>query len=340
MLSWSNKIKVYPIIGLIKLLWAIDLYEQAIKLVFTIALITTLAAWAGFYTKSGALDEFKYLPDGIIYTLYPRIPKNYTIHNVLGANIKKEFPAKKIGAPLPPLTTAKAVLVKDRNTSKTLFEFEGSKKLAPASTTKLMTALVALDIYELEEELKVPELCTSVESSRADYKEGAKVIVKELLETLLVASAGDSACVLSTSKTSYNDFVSLMNEKAQSLGMRDTVFTNPIGLDGQNGSHYSTAEDLYTLSKAATSQEVIKEIVKKKEVKTENGTLYNTNQLLWSVPQSIGVKTGTTAAAGEVLVYEYADDLKDIIIIVMGSSDRFGDTEKILTWTLSSFEWE
>jgi D-alanyl-D-alanine carboxypeptidase (penicillin-binding protein 5/6) len=137
-----------------------------------------------------------------------------------------------------------------------------------------------------------------------------------------------------------------MNEKAKNLGMKKTSFSNPVGLDADgNQVHYSTAKDLYKLASASTSNPLIKDIVSKRyyyiETEDQKFTKYitNTNKLLSEIPHTTGIKTGTTAGAGEVLIYEYEADGKDLIIVVMGSSDRFYDTRALLSWTLRSYDW-
>jgi D-alanyl-D-alanine carboxypeptidase len=203
-----------------------------------------------------------------------------------------------------------------------------------------MTALVASDLYGLDEEIKVPNFCTTVEGSKAGFSEGETVKVEDLLRALLISSSGDAACTLATGKISYSDFVEKMNNKASEIGMNSTSFTNPVGLDGTDGLNYSTAKDLYLLSRKAMSNELIKNTVNNKEIEIGKRKITSTNKLLWEIPETIGIKTGTTAAAGEVLIYEYADRIKNIEIIVMGSADRFADTKTLLTWTLQSFVWE
>ena len=224
-----------------------------------------------------------------------------------------------------------------------MYDFNTEEKLAPASTTKLMTAVIALDIYSLDEIITVSGMCTNVEGQKAGLYAGMKISVKDLVNILLINSSGDAACVLSGGATSYIDFVNLMNLKAQKIDMKDTHFTNSIGLDGENGSHYSTAADLYKLAGYAIKNKTIKDIVKTKEysLKDSSGNfeirVFNTNKLLWEVPETVGIKTGTTQGAGEVLIYEYKLDEKDLIIIVMRSIDRFSDTKALLNWTLESY---
>jgi len=246
-----------------------------------------------------------------------------------------------------PEISSKVALVMDKNTDTPLFDVNSDMTLASASTTKLMTALITLDIYNLNDVLEVPFFCTTGEGSKVGLSSGVSFTVDSLLKALLIQSGADAACVLSNSKVSYLEFVDLMNKKAKEIGMDNTSFTNPVGLDGVNGSHYSTAYDLYLLAKRATSNEIISSIVKTKNTTISSVdsaytvSLGNTNKLLWEIPNTVGVKTGTTAAAGEVLIYEYLEEDKgiDLVIIVMDSSDRFYDTKSLLNWTLSSYTW-
>jgi D-alanyl-D-alanine carboxypeptidase (penicillin-binding protein 5/6) len=265
-------------------------------------------------------------------------------YNVLGAG-DSIFPVVKINDSLPPPITGKSAIVVERTSHKVLYEFNAKKKLAPASTTKLMTALVALDIYSFEDLVSASQDCAAVESTKAWLPVGAQFTVKDLITSMLVGSAGDSACLIASSKVDPSDFVTLMNSKALNVGMRDTNFTNSIGLDGDEGTNYSTASDLYRLSIAAMDNEYIKDTVARQsfELFSKDAefqtTIYNTNKLLWEIPGTTGIKTGTTKEAGEVLIYEYSDGQRDIVIVVMGSQDRFADTKNLLDWTLSTFKW-
>jgi len=151
---------------------------------------------------------------------------------------------------------------------------------------------------------------------------------------------------LASKRVTNGTFVDLMNKKAASIGMISTKVSNPIGLDDENGGNYSTASDLYKLAIHATSIPSIKEDVKtpmfilNSGKEKYSGIIYNTNKFLWEVPHTVGIKTGTTEGAGEVLIYEYDDSLRDVVIIVMGSSDRFADTKNILDWVLASYAWK
>ena len=349
MLTFSQRIKILPIKIILYCMWAVDSIGNLPDVIITnTARAGTVVVLVSFFLTGTATNNFSlyvqeqmsYIPRGIIWSLYgtQHVPGMYAT-DVLGAKkVKDEFPIK-VGEVVNPVITAKSALVADVGNNKFIYQFQDESLMAPASTTKLMTAMVAIDLYGLDETLTTPAFCTTVESSRAGLVEDEKVAARELIKSLLIASAGDSACVLATGKMSYTDFVNLMNDKARALGMDNTYFTNPVGLDGIDGSHYSTAQDLYKLSKSAMRNEFINEIVSTKDFMFGTVKLYNTNKLLWEIPHTVGVKTGTTTEAGQVLIYEYRDDDKDLMIIVMGSEDRFEDTAKLLEWANKSFTW-
>lgn len=254
-----------------------------------------------------------------------------------------EYPLFISGGDFPNVT-ARSVFVVELNKDKILVDINGDKELAPASTTKLMTALVSLDLYNVFDYLLVPKFCTEVPGQKSGLKPNEVYSVRNLIEFLLINSSADAACVLSTGKVSYSNFIELMNSKAESFAMFDTHFTNPIGLDDVNGDHISTAYDLYKLTGKALNNYLVETFVKTKVADIQNSEgrvthIWNTNDLLWKIPGTVGVKTGKTEDAGEVLIYRYNKGVKDILIIVMGSENRFEDTANILKWVLSSYSW-
>lgn len=259
---------------------------------------------------------------------------------VLGTSVNEGIVLTNL-LPLPEIT-AKAVYATDTISNKTLLEINSSQKYPPASVTKLMTALVALDLYEMSEVLIIPEFCTQIEGQKAGLLFGDSYKVIDLLTSMLVSSSADAACTLSLGKVTYNEFIQQMNKKANDLGLKDTYFTNPVGLDGENGSHFSTAYDLYLLSKYAVENDLIKNLVGTKESVVVGSlglptSLVNTNDLLWEREKIVGIKTGRTEGAGEVLTFEYVTDDADIIISLMQSENRFEDGRKILDWLLASY---
>ena len=170
-----------------------------------------------------------------------------------------------------------------------------------------------------------------------------KINVESLLYGMLVASAGDAACTLSTHKFSSSGFIGKMNILAQKIGLTNTNFTNPIGLDVDESSHVSTARDLYLMTEEAIKNGVFRKIVGTKYITltSSDGAIshdvVSTNSLLFEIPGSLGVKTGKTDRAKEVLVYAYQKHDDEIIIVVMGSDDRFEDTKRLLKYVSDNY---
>lgn len=257
----------------------------------------------------------------------------------------KPKPPEKTSEIVFPAVSAKSYIVVDVASNTVLSSKNADLALPPASTAKLATALASLKLYKLDEEITVPQFCTQVDGTKAGLSQGERFLVGDLLKALLVYSAGDAGCTLSVSKSSYAGFIALMNNVAKEVNLRSTKFTNPIGLDDVDGENMSSAEDLARLGAVAVRDDFIKEVVRLKEFELRDidgkysRKLVNTNKLLADVPETVGIKTGTTAGAGEVLIYEYIKDQIDLIIVMMSSTDRFADTKAVLDWTLHSFTW-
>ena len=252
-------------------------------------------------------------------------------------------PHPKENAPQFPLISSKSILVVDVNSGQILHQENPDLSLAPASTTKIMTALVALDLYELDEIVPVSEQCVGVTGNSLGLSFGEQLLFSDLIHALIIASSNDAACVLANARISEEYFVLKMNQKAQEIGMEKTTFTNSVGFDGYNGDHVSTARDLFKLALAARSNDYLKSVYSKPVHTLESGALpreiKTTNYLLGNYPGTVGIKTGTTTQAGQVLIYEYSDEVKDLIIVLMGSSARFDEVSLIMGWVGESFEW-
>jgi D-alanyl-D-alanine carboxypeptidase len=254
-----------------------------------------------------------------------------------------DLPVLKDGATFPIISAQSAVAI-DLVSGVSLYEKDPNKKLLPASTTKIMTALVALDTYDLDQILKVGKI--NVVGQKMGLVWGEEIKFIDLLKGLLIFSANDAAEVLALNHPAGRDvFIGLMNKKAQDLGLKDTHFENPTGLDG-NGGQYSTTRDLVILSKQAIKNPFFKEIVaiKNETVKSVDGKyihrLININKLLGEVDGVYGVKTGWTENARENLVSYLERDNRKIMIAVLGSSDRFGETKELIKWIFDNYSWE
>ena len=253
------------------------------------------------------------------------------------------LPAIKDDSQTFPVVSAQAALAIDLNSGIPLFEKNPDEALLPASTTKIVTALVTLDYYDTDTFLTVGKI--KKEGQRMGLYLGEEISVQALLDGLLIFSANDAAEVLAASYEGGTiGFVNAMNQKAEEMNMKNTYFTNPAGFDGSD--HVSTARDLVRISAIAMRNPKFARIVGQTEkVVTSKDKkivhrLKNTNKLLGKVDGVIGVKTGWTENARENLVTYLERDGKKIIFVVLGSQDRFGETEEIIDWVFSNYSWE
>ena len=212
----------------------------------------------------------------------------------------------------------------------------------------MLTALVAVDYYQLDDLLRV-DTEDQIIGNKINLQAGEQVRVRDLLAALLLSSANDSAYVLANNYPGgLTNFVAAMNNKAKELHLTDSQFFNPAGLDeiGQ----LSSARDLNILARELLKNDYLRELVATPYLEinslTEDGQkegtsyqLFNTNQLLGTVGGVKGVKTGTTDWAGEVLVTLVERNGRKILISLMNSQDRYGDTEKLLTWIFNTYQF-
>jgi len=250
-----------------------------------------------------------------------------------------------------PLLTAESAVVVDRDSTVLIFSKDGKKQLFPASTVKIMTALVSLEYYSFGEILIVKNPDDEGQDMR--LLEGEMITVKNLLYGVLVSSANDAALILSQNYPGGTKaFIKRMNEKAKELNLNNTFFANPTGLDSdENGDllpsySYSTALDLARLSAVALKNENILEMVSTSYIEVTDITgeivhyLYNINELLGKVPGMKGLKTGWTEEAGECLIGYTERGKRGIITVVLKSKDRFSETKKLIDWTFENHTWK
>lgn len=254
----------------------------------------------------------------------------------------KQIQIKDLGL-TPPQFSAQAVLAQDLTTGQILFQKNIHQRLSPASTTKIMTALVALDYYKSADILTVkPE--SLVEGSTMGLKLGEQLSFRSLLYGMMLNSGNDAAFTLAANYPGgVGGFVDKMNQKANELNLHDTNFQNPAGFDSP--LNYSSAYDLAIIAKQAQENSQLARIVSTKETsveswdKTQEHLLKNLNKLL-SEDGVIGIKTGYTDIAGENLVGLVDRNGKKILTVVLSSSDRFGETKSLMDWVYQNFEWE
>ncbi|TEB16590.1 D-alanyl-D-alanine carboxypeptidase DacF precursor [Pelotomaculum sp. FP] len=240
-----------------------------------------------------------------------------------------------------PSITADAAILMDAGTGQILFEKNAGLKKPPASTTKIMTALLALEGGDLQETVTVSPHAASVGEASLELTAGEMLTLQALLYGALLES-GNDACVALAEHIggTEGNFVLLMNQKAKLIGADSTSFKNTNGLPAAD--HYTTAKDLATITRYAFHNQVFKQIIGTRNIIIESsmGTrhLSNTNRLLWSYYGADGVKTGTTVEAGCCLVASAARDGRKLISVVLNSDDRWTDSIKLLDYGFERFE--
>lgn len=245
-----------------------------------------------------------------------------------------------------PVIKAKSAIAVDLKTGLTLYEKNIHDERPIASITKLMTVVIILEENKLEDVATVPQKITTVQGTKIWLAPGEKITVENLLYAALIPSANDAAYTLANYNSNGNidDFVKKMNQKALELGLYDTHFTNPIGLDEEG--NYSSAYDLTLLGRYAYSKAFVRQatVLKDREISSTNGKLVHklktTNDLLNSYLKVLGLKTGTTDQAGECLIAVIENDKgRDILTVTLGSPDRYKETKILADWVFRSYNW-
>jgi len=242
----------------------------------------------------------------------------------------------------PPTLSAIGVFVMDLDTGVVLYEKNSQTRLKPASLTKIMTALVAMDYFNEDSILSVKNGQNS-NGNTIDLVKNDKLIAQDLLYGLLVPSGNDAAVTFAENYPGgYQAFIARMNSKSVEMGLQNTHFVNVSGVESSN--HYTTAYDITMLAKAALSRSQFSSIVstQKITIKSLKGNIYplETTNLLLGKPGIYGVKTGWTPEAGECLVVLAEKDSHPIIISLLNSKNRFGEAETIFNWVYSNYSWE
>jgi serine-type D-Ala-D-Ala carboxypeptidase (penicillin-binding protein 5/6) len=239
--------------------------------------------------------------------------------------------------------SATGVIVLDIDSGVFLFQKNEKQKLSPASTTKLLTALVILDHFKLDDIMTVKTLIT--DGQTMGLSQGEKITVENLLYGALIHSGNDAAYTLADNYPGgVSEFVKAMNTKANNLHLSDSNFTNPVGYDDPN--HKMSPRDLALLAAVALSNNTIAKMVAIPAITISDVTyshfhnLKNVNELLGKIPGVGGIKTGWTEEAGENLVTYVSRNNHKIIFVVLQSKDRFGDSTKLIDWVFNNFAWK
>lgn len=243
-------------------------------------------------------------------------------------------------APEPEIGATGALLM-DAETGCVLWDKNGYELLTPASTTKILTALVTMDMDTLTEETTISSSAAAIGESSAHLQAGEVFTVENLLKGALVKSANDACHALGEAVAGSEPlFVDWMEIKAQSLGAYDVQLANTNGLPAEN--HYLSAYDLALIARTDLQKPLFREIVASRHINMEGGnytrSFKNTNKLLFSNPNVIGIKTGTTDKAGACLVSAMERDGRTVIAVVLHSPDRYGESLRLLNYGIDNFQ--
>src|SRR5438094_2298537 len=245
--------------------------------------------------------------------------------------------------------TARAAVLMDAATGKILYQKDAELRLPPASTTKIVTAIVTLESgHKPGESLKVSKTATRVPASKLYLRPGQNLTIEDLLYAILLASANDASMVLAEGiGGSVEHFAELMTQKAHEIGATNSHFTNPHGLTAPD--HYSTARDLAILFRYAMKNPTFREIIQTKISSVNSSVLVrkktvarrisvrNHNRLLWNFDGAIGGKTGYTLAAQKCFVGAVVRNGVTLIVSILGARDQWGDTKKLLEYGFDNY---
>lgn len=243
----------------------------------------------------------------------------------------------------PPIFSARAVFVKDLTSGITLYQKDANLPLPIASTTKIMTAIVASEYFKPNSVLTVRD-GVSIPGSKVGLFLGEDLTFRSLLYGMLLSSGNDAAYTLAENYPGGAlGFVSAMNKKVTELSLQNTHFDNPAGFDSPR--HFSSAKDLAAITEEALKNSNLARIFATKETnivsldKKYTHKLANLNKLLSQVKGVLGVKTGYTEEAKENLVTYVNRDGHQILTVALGSNDRFGESTKLIEWIYENFTW-
>ncbi len=253
--------------------------------------------------------------------------------------VKADSPAENAAYPT---TQGKAVLLMDAHSGRVLYEVNSHQHLSPASVTKIMTGLLVVENGNLNQVVEVSEKAATTPESAIWLEVGEKLTRGQLLYALMLNSANDASVALAESVAGSEEaFVKLMNRRAQQLGMKDTHFCNPHGLE--ESGHYTSAYDLAVLGREAMKHKVFREVVATKTHKIPwagndyERLLINKNRLLWRYDDAIGIKTGYTKQAGNCVVGAAKRGTLTLIAVSLNSPTVYPDLQAMLDYGFANY---
>ena len=280
------------------------------------------------YLKKSLYFKRIFIPFIIISLFFPLFPSSYS-NDILNVNLSKNIYSKNY-------------LIFDRNSKNIIIENNGFKKVSIASTTKIMTCILAIENGDLNDTVTISRNASKINGSKLGLHAGSTIKLEDLLYGLMLRSGNDAAIAIAEHISgSLDNFIILMNNKAKELNLINTHFTSPHGLD--NKEHYSSCYDLAILTDYALKNETFNKIVSTDFTNIyfnkQINSIYNTNNLLKEDNNFYGVKTGFTFNAGRCLVSAYKKGNIDIILITLNSNtnkERSKDTLLLSTPFLST----
>lgn len=316
--------------------------------IFLIALILNLPFWLGINLLENNLKDFFFRQE--LGNNPQLLAAQISLQTELNANeLIKKGDAENLEIEA---RAAISVFIDKKGREKILYEKNSEEKLPIASLSKLMTALVVLENYDLSKEIKVSQESIDQKGNVGDLAAGSVFPVKYFLYPMLIESSNDAAFSLANDYEGMNEekFVALMNETAKKLGLENTSFVNPSGLDPENKNdiNLSTTVDLTKLVKLLLKKSLIWEIVSKPRYDIYGPELTNTNKLLdkqddWQA-KILGGKTGFTEKAGGCMLLvvkapKNSGYIINVVLGVKGKQERFIETKKLVDWVNQSYEW-
>jgi len=250
---------------------------------------------------------------------------------------EKSFQIEAAADPAPVISAKGAILI-DAENGRVIYEKDAKEKLAPASTTKIMTALVALEIMEeigadLDSRIKVPKEAVGIEGSSLYLKVNEEVSLGELLYGMMLQSGNDAATATAISLDGNMEaFLERMNERAEEIGCKNTHFTNPSGLYDKN--HFTTAADLAIIAREAMKNRVFREIVAAESWCSEETSrkFTNKNKTITQYEGATGIKIGYTKLSGRTLAASAKRGGKELIAVVLDDPNWFKDAYALLDY--------
>ena len=238
------------------------------------------------------------------------------------------------------LSARRAALL-DGLTGELLYGINENDRALIASTTKIMTGLLAAERMDLDKQVRIPASCVGIEGSSLYLREGETMTARDLLYGVLLQSGNDAAAALAyfVSRETGRDFVELMNQRAAQMGLCNTRFTNPHGLNADDvDSQYASAHDLAVITWHAMQNETFAAVVSTKTKTVAGRALANHNKMLWNYEDTCGVKTGYTKKAGRCLVSAARRNGRLLIAVTLDAPSDWSDHRQLLDWGFARYE--